>query len=148
MLEDNSFSDKRLRDIFLGMLRRCYDTNDKAYRYYGAKGIGVCQEWIEHPEQFYKWAINNGYNNKLSIDRIKDNKNYSPDNCRWVLPIDNSRYKGNTNYITATVTLSGKQWASLIPEHSVNYINQMMRRQGEEKTIEYIENRLKDKRTI
>lgn len=144
--EDKAVPNKRLRKIFQCMLKRCYDNQDKNYRFYGEKGVKVCQEWINEPRLFYEWSVANGYTDKLSIDRIQDNKDYSPNNCRWVLPIDNSRYKGNTNYITATVTLSGRQWADLIPEHGTNFINTMIREQGKEKTIEYIENRLKDKR--
>lgn len=144
--KEKSIPDERLKQLFKLMLRRCYDENNSDYRFYGAKGITVCDEWIENPRLFYDWAITHGYQKYLSIDRVQEDKGYTPENCRWIPLIDNSRFKSNTNYITATVTLSGKQWASLIPEHSVNYINQMMRKQGEEKTIEYIENRLKDKR--
>lgn len=146
LLEDKSIPNQRLRRIFLGILRRCFDSKDKNYRFYGEKGVAVCQEWINEPRLFYEWSIDNGYKESLTIDRIQDNKDYSPENCRWVLPIDNFRYKGNTNYITATITLSGRQWSDLIPEHGQNFINTMVRTQGEEKTIEYIENRLKDKR--
>ena len=146
--ESNSIPNLRIWKIFTGILRRCYNPNNNAYRFYGAKGIKVCQEWIDDPRLFYEWSIANGYTDKLSIDRIQDDGDYSPENCRWVLPIDNSRYKGNTNYITATVTLSGRQWADLIPEHNTNYINKMVREKGKEKTIEYIESRLADKRVI
>lgn len=145
VLEDNSIPNQRLRCIFLDMLRRCYDKQNKDYRFYGEKGVKVCQEWIENPNLFYEWAISNDYTNEYTIDRIQDNKEYSSDNCRWVSLTDNSRFKGNTNYITATVTLSGKQWASLIPEHGVNFINRMIKKQGEDKTVEYIEKRLANK---
>ena len=147
-IENISIPNARLRSTFLAMLRRCYDTNNKDYRFYGQKGISVCDEWIENPSEFYQWSISNGYNDKLTIDRIDSYKNYSPDNCRWIPCEDNSRFKSNTNYITATVTLSGKQWASLIPECGINYINRMIRKQGKEKTIEYIESRLMDKHNL
>ena len=138
-IENISIPNARLRSIFLRMLRRCYDTNNKDYRFYGQKGISVCDEWIENPSEFYQWSILNGYSDKLTIDRIDSSKNYSPDHCRWIPCEDNSRFKSNTNYITATVTLSGRQWAELIPECGINYINRMIRKQGKEKTIEYIE---------
>ena len=84
----------------------------------------------------------------LTIDRIDEHKDYSPDNCRWIPFKDNARFKSTTNYITATVTLSGRQWADLIPEHGTNYINKMIREQGKEKAIEYIEKRFSDKHNL
>ena len=146
--ENNSIPNIRLRKIFLKMLYRCYDSNYKDYRFYGERGIRVCDEWITNPSSFYQWAITHGYNNKQTIDRINEQKGYYPENCRWVTLSENVRFKGNTNYITATVTLSGKQWSRLIPEHGVNYINEMFRREGEEKTIEYIEKRFENKHKI
>ena len=147
-VEHKSIPNKRLRRIFLGMIRRCYDRNDKDYHKYGEKGIDISNEWLNNPSIFYEWSILNGYKNNLSIDRINENKGYYPENCRWTTFIDNSRFKSCTNYITATVTLSGNQWASLIPEHGKNYINRMICEKGIEKTIEYLEDRLKDKRTL
>lgn len=148
VLEDNSIPDKRLRKIYLNILRRCYDTKDKSYRFYGAKGVTVCDEWLSNPSLFYQWTISNNYKNTLTIDRIDEHKDYSPDNCRWIPFKDNSRFKSTTNYITATVTLSGRQWADLIPEHGTNYINTMIREQGKEKAIEYIEKRFSDKHNL
>lgn len=71
----------------------------------------MCQEWIDDPASFEEWAYKNGYKNNLTIDRINEDRNYCPDNCRWITLEENSRFKSTTNYITATVTLSGKQWA-------------------------------------
>lgn len=143
----NSFKDNRIAHAFYGMLRRCYDCLDDDYELYGGKGVTVCQEWIDNPSLFESWSLSNGYKNKLTIDRINENDNYSPENCRWVSRETNSRFKSNTNYITATVTLSGRQWADLIPDVGENYINKMLKRKGEEETIKYIEHKLKDKRT-
>lgn len=145
---NTKMKNSRLATIFRSMLRRCYDTNDKNYQYYGNKGITVWQDWIDNPSLFEGWAIQNGYTNKLTIDRIKDDEGYTPNNCRWVDAKTNTRFKSTTNYITATVTLSGRQWASLIPDVGTNYINKMIKNKGEEETIKYIEHKLKDKRTI
>ena len=90
----------------------------------------------------------NGYNDKLTIDRINEEKDYSPENCRWISRSENARFKSNTNYITGTVTLSGRQWEDLIHEHGTNYINTMLREQGKEKTIKYIEKRFIDKNNL
>ena len=74
------------------MRDRCNRSTNQDYQYYGGKGIVVCNEWNDYLE-FKKWSILNGYtlNGKLQIDRIDSNKNYSPDNCRWVDAKTNQR---------------------------------------------------------
>ncbi len=77
----------RLHSIWSGMRQRCNDPSFHAYRLYGALGIKVCEEW-EDFAIFYSWAINNGYKDNLTLDRIDNYSGYSPDNCRWVTPRD------------------------------------------------------------
>ncbi|HZK38338.1 MAG TPA: hypothetical protein VFC98_05545 [Clostridia bacterium] len=75
-------SKERIYRIWKGMHQRCYNQKDDKYRWYGAKGILICPEWHKFIP-FRKWALNNGYEKGLTIDRKNPNGNYEPANCRW-----------------------------------------------------------------
>lgn len=102
----------RLNNIFNGMKHRCYNPKDKFYKDYGARGIIVCAEWNNRDRvstlhnatkgflAFKKWALENGYNDKLTIDRIDVNKDYSPDNCRWVSALAQANNTRSNHYLT------------------------------------------------
>lgn len=80
-----------LYKIWASMIQRCHDRKSKSFKSYGEKGVSVCNEWREF-EGFYSWAINNGYKETLSIDRIDCEGNYSPNNCQWI-PLSLNREK-------------------------------------------------------
>ena len=89
----------KLYGIWCAMKRRCYNVNDKRYSRYGGRGIIVCDSWLNF-EPFYNWSLANGYKEGLSIDRISNNGNYEPSNCRWVTKKEQNRnYSRNHTFV-------------------------------------------------
>lgn len=86
----------RLYNIFMHMKRRCYNPKMQNYKWYGAKGIKVCEEWKNDFIAFHKWAMSNGYNDSLSIERKDTNKDYCPKNCCWIPMKQQNRNKITT----------------------------------------------------
>lgn len=106
---------ERLYRIWSGIKARCYTKNNKAYDRYGGRGISMCQEWKDNFVAFYKWAMDNGYLDDLSIDRINVNGNYEPSNCRWSTPKEQSDNKRCNILITISgITLDLQQWCDKI----------------------------------
>lgn len=104
-------SNTRLYKIYANMKDRCYNKNNHAYKDYGLRGITICKEWLESFNVFYEWAINNGYEDNLTIDRKDNNLGYSPNNCRWITKTEqcfNTRHNKFITYNNKTQTL--KEW--------------------------------------
>lgn len=95
-LTKHGLSRTKLRSILTSIHSRCENPNHISYKNYGGRGISVCKEWIEDFSAFYEWAINNGYKENLQIDRINNDGNYEPNNCRFVTQKENLMNKRNT----------------------------------------------------
>lgn len=100
MKPTHRLSRTRIHRIWLGMRRRCYDKVTHSYERYGGRGIGVCEEWRNNSVAFIEWAFSHGYNENLTLDRIDSNKDYSPDNCRWVTPKEQSNHMSSNHMLT------------------------------------------------
>ena len=82
-------ADSRLYHVWEQMRRRCYKKYDRSYKFYGEKGVSVCDEWKNDYSSFMKWSMKNGYNpyakrGECTLDRINPFGNYEPSNCRWI----------------------------------------------------------------
>lgn len=89
---------KRIRIIWVNMMRRCYTVKDKQYNSYGGRGIKVCKVWHNYTV-FKEWAYENGYADDLTIERIKVNKGYSPSNCRWATMKEQNNNRRNNTFV-------------------------------------------------
>lgn len=83
-----------LHNVWTLMKARCYKTYSNSYHNYGAKGITVCEEWVNSSKDFFTWALSNGYQDGLELDRIDNLMGYSPSNCRFVSRRDNCLNRG------------------------------------------------------
>ena len=114
--EKHGLSHTRLHRIWHSMYCRCNYKSTNGYKNYGGRGITVCNEWIgiEGFVRFYNWAIENGYKDGLTLDRINLNGNYEPSNCKWSTPKEQSNHRRNSRYITFNnETKTAKQWCDL-----------------------------------
>lgn len=108
----HGMSDTRIYEIWKNMKRRCYDKTNHRFLNYGGRGITICDEWRNDFVSFHKWAIDNGYTNELTIDRIKVDGNYEPSNCKWSTKLEQSYNTTRTHYLTYNgKTQCISQWA-------------------------------------
>lgn len=126
----HGLSNHRLNKIWRQMKYRCTNPNDLAYKNYGGKGIKICQDWGEFIN-FYNWAINNGYQDGLTIERKDSTKDYEPSNCEWITRAENCRraHVGKFDKGSKPITFRGKTqslraWSE---ELGVKYITLYMR---------------------
>lgn len=142
-IQNIKWKNYRIKKIFAGMKQRCYNKNDESYKWYGAKGIKICDEWLKNPLLFEEWSLKNDYSDNLSIDRINANKDYSPNNCRWISLDENSRRAGKVNWIVVNnESLTGRQWAEKLGLGSLT-IDKYIREYGLDSTKKLITEMIK-----
>lgn len=111
----------RLHTIWKSMKYRCYTPKWKPYKWYGARGITVCDEWKNSYLTFKEWAINNGYQEGLELERINVNGNYEPSNCKWITHHEQTLNRRDTLYLRFTDTNETFRLSDYCFSHQINY---------------------------
>jgi hypothetical protein len=107
-------SQSRLYNTWLHMKGRCYRKTDEHFKYYGARGIKMCDQWKEDFNSFREWSLSNGYKAGLTIDRINNNGDYEPSNCRWVSMKDQCNNRRSNILVTINgVTHNIQEWSEI-----------------------------------
>ena len=115
----HGMSQTRLYKAWINMRSRCTGRYYKGYKNYGGRGIKVCKEWMDNFVNFKQWALNNGYQDNLTIDRIDVNKDYEPTNCRWIPKSEQENNKRRNVRLTYNgITHNLMEWSKIL---GVNY---------------------------
>lgn len=110
----HKMSGTRIYHEWQGIKRRCYNPHEPRYDRYGGRGITVCKEWRNSFEAFYEWAMSHGYQDDLTLDRIDNDGNYEPDNCRWTTQKEQSRNRRtNINIRIGNSTKTLTEWCEI-----------------------------------
>ena len=91
---------ERLYSIYNNIKTRCYNETDSHYERWGGRGIKMCDEWRESYDAFKEWALANGYEDNLTIERIDNDGDYCPENCKWITHKQQARNKRNNHFLT------------------------------------------------
>ena len=98
-----------------GIKKRCYAKNTPGFKYYGGRGIKVCEEWKDNFKAFYDWCLSSGYKKNLSIDRIDNNGDYSPGNCTWSTKKEQARNRRTSRIVTIEgISRTIAEWAEVL----------------------------------
>lgn len=139
---DESGKHTKLYGRWTNIKDRCFNPNSKDWDNYGGRGIRMCAEWKNDYRAFESWAISNGYSEDLQIDRIDNNKGYSPDNCRFITPKMNSNNRRNSKKImfegreTTIIEISeetGIPWSTLYRKQREGILEEYVKQRRKEK---------------
>lgn len=112
LIKGKTYSTKPWYNSYRCMHSRCYRKKDPSYKYYGGRGIVVCDEW-HNIENFEKWVVTHPYKSGMTLDRIDPNGNYEPDNCRWATMFEQDNNRRNSVLIEYNgETHSISEWAA------------------------------------
>ena len=112
---DGNGKRSRLYHIWEDMKSRCLNANNKRYHRYGGRGISISFEWRSDYLEFYKWAMENGYDNELTLDRMDVNGNYEPSNCKWSTPKEQANNRSTNTVIEYNgESKSMSDWATMV----------------------------------
>ena len=121
--ENHGFSKTRLYRCWQSMKARCYQKNNWKYDSYNGRGITVCDDWRNDFLAFREWALKNGYQDTLTLDRIDNDGNYEPSNCRWATALEqnnNSRrcrrieWNEETHNLVEWAEITGLTYGALV----------------------------------
>ncbi len=105
----------RLENVWYGMMSRCYNKKTPNYHLYGGRGIKICQRWWLDKDSFLDWSLENGYCRGLTIDRIDNDGDYCPENCRWATHTEQARNTRRNRWLTICgETRCLAEWAALV----------------------------------
>lgn len=122
-------SDTKLYYVYKTMRNRCYNKQVNSYKNYGGRGIAVCDEWKDDFQAFYKWAMSHGYKEGLQIDRINNDGNYEPNNCRWVTRKRNcNNRRSNINITYNGMTKTATEWAEYLGVNKKAFCSRVRRK--------------------
>lgn len=117
VISKHNMTNTAIYSAWQSMKNRCENPNAQEYRRYGGRGIRVCDEWSNNSEAFIEWALANGWERGLSLDRIDNDGDYEPDNCRWVTMKTQGRNRSNCCYISdGDETHCLSEWAEILNE--------------------------------
>ena len=132
----HNLSKTRVYKCWIAIKKRCFNSNCDIYPLYGGRGITMCDEWKNDFLSFYNWSMQNGYKDTLTIDRIDNNGNYEPSNCRWTNWITQNNNRRNNHLITYNdKTLSLSQWAKEYDINLSTFTNRIRRGWSIEKAL-------------
>lgn len=127
-LPENQGVMRRLYSVWRNMLNRCENATDQNYQNYGGRGITVCPEWHDSVI-FRKWAIESGWQDGLTLDRINCDGNYEPANCRWVTALMQANNRRNNIFVTDGLSLKDYCRENLLDDRTYNRIRDRLRHQ-------------------
>ena len=126
----------RLYNIWVDMRQRCYNGNYPHFHRWGGKGVVVCEEWKDNFQAFAEWALKNGYDKKLSLDRINGNGNYEPCNCRWATAKEQARNTVKNRIITIDgVTKPIWEWIKTSPITESTYYKRIKKGMSDKEAL-------------